>query len=172
MSLLVLLMALGATPAQATTIEFDVASLGGNTFRYDYTVENNSLGDVIEEFTIFFDLGLYENLVVPDAPADWDPIAIDPDGSLPDDGFYDALALGMGVDVGGSLGGFSVSFDWLGAGTPGSQVFNVIDPFTFATLDSGATSSSAPAPVPEPASLLLVASLLLLAGLARKRVMT
>jgi hypothetical protein len=105
----------------ATSVTYDVQNLGGTTWEYTYTVANDTLGVDIEEFTIWFELGLYENLVATATPADWDPLAIDPDPGIPDDGFYDALALVAGITPGGSLGGFSVSFDFLGAGTPGSQ---------------------------------------------------
>ena len=137
--------------ANATTILYDVSNLSGSTWEYNYTVKNDSLGVDIEEFTVWFDYTLYENLAVTSAPSDWDPIVIEPDASLPDDGFYDALALVSGIAPGASETGFSASFDWLGIGTPGSQFFEIVDPNTFATLDSGNT-----APIPEPSTFLLM----------------
>ncbi len=44
---------------------------------------------------------------------------------------------------------FSVSFDWLGEETPGSQFYEIVNPDTFETIDSGWT-------VPEPGMLLLL----------------
>lgn len=139
----------------ATTIKYDVSLVSGNTWEYTYTVGNDTLGVDIEEFTVFFDVDLYENLVATTTPANWDPIAIQPDPSLPvpDDGFYDALALVVGIVPGASLGGFGVQFDYLGVGTPGNQLFEVIDPDTFATLDSGSTQL-----IPLPASIWLFGS--------------
>ena len=146
----------------ATSISYDVQSLGGAVWEYTYTVANDTLASDIEEFTIWFDLGLYENLVATATPADWDPLVIQPDPGIPDDGFYDALALVAGIAPGDSLGGFSVSFDYLGGGTPGAQLFEVIDPATFDLLDEGTTARAAAGPgpggpaIPEPATGLLL----------------
>ncbi|OEU64980.1 MAG: hypothetical protein BBJ57_09065 [Desulfobacterales bacterium PC51MH44] len=155
----------GTTPVvYATTILYDLTDLGGGVWEYDYSVTNDTLTSNIEEFTIFFEYGLYENLSVTSLLADWDEIAIDPALILgvPDDGFYDALAiLPAGIAPGTTVSGFSVSFDWLGSDTPwgASQSFDVVDPITFASLDSGGT-----APIPEPGTIVLVGTGL--AGLA------
>lgn len=140
--------------AQAALITADLTNTGGNSWQAEYTVENNSPGFVIEEFTIWFDLGLYENISVVSTPSDWSSLVIQPDENIPDDGFYDALALNSGIASGDSLSGFVVSFDWLGGNTPTSQVFEIINPVTFAPLDSGQTIIIA---VPEPASIMLLA---------------
>jgi hypothetical protein len=147
--------------SHATSVTYDVQNLGGTTWEYTYTVANDTLGFDIEEFTIWFDVGLYENLSATATPADWDPLTIEPDPGIPDDGFYDALALVAGIAPGDSLGGFSVSFDFLGAGTPGAQLFEIVDPFTFDVLDDGRTESAAGGPgpgtaIPEPATAVLL----------------
>jgi len=142
----------------ATTVTYDAMNIAGNTWQYTYNVTNDTLGQDIGEFTIFFDVNLYQNLTSAIAPVDWDPLVIQPDPVLPDDGFYDALALVAGLPSGNSLTGFSVVFDFLGAGTPGDQTFSVIDPITFATLDSGFTQATA---VPVPAAFWLFGSGLL-----------
>jgi hypothetical protein len=145
--------------ARAGVIEYDVTNLSGSTWRYDYTVTNDELAGGLFEFTIWFALDLYESLSTPLAPLEWDPLAIQPDPALPDDGFFDALALGSGLALNATLGGFSVTFDWLGTGTPGSQAFDFVAPFTFDVLESGVTSRRAnPTPVPEPAIALLFAA--------------
>lgn len=145
----------------ATSISYDVQSLGGTTWEYTYTVANDTLGADIEEFTVWFDLALYENLVATATPADWDPLVIQPDPGIPDDGFYDALALVAGISPGGSLGGFSVRFDYLGAGTPDGQPFDIVDAATFALIDGGNTVRAAAGPgpgpgIPEPATGVLL----------------
>ena len=60
----------------------------------------------------------------------------------------------------------SVQFDYLGTNTPGTQFFDIFDPFTFAILDSGVTQL---ADVPEPNMLLLLMTGLAgLFGISRK----
>ena len=174
---LFILLWASVSTASATTILYNITNTSGNTWEYMYTVKNDILSVDIEEFTIFFDSSLYENLVATTTPIDWDPLVIQPDLGIPDDGFYDALALVFGISPGEILGGFGVQFDFLGIGTPGSQAFDIVDAFTFDLLDSGITTLAsvptptpgpAPTPVPEPNLLLLMSSgLLVFAG--RKR---
>lgn len=142
--------------AQATLVSADLTNLSGTSWQAEYTIENNSMGSAIEEFTIWFGLGLYENISVIATPAGWDPLVVQPDANIPDDGFYDTLARASGIVAGGSFGGFSVRFDWLGGNASMSQFYEIIDPTSFATLDSGQTIISTLA-VPEPASLALLA---------------
>jgi len=150
-------MLLPSRASQATSVSFDVAHIAGNTWEYSYTVANDTLATDIEEFTVWFDVNLYENLIATATPADWDPLVIQPDPGLPDDGLYDALALVAGIAPGGSLGGFSVQFDFLGMGTPGSQPFDIVDPFSFALIDGGRTISTAGPAIPEPSTFVLLA---------------
>lgn len=148
------------TSASATTISYDANNIGGNTWEYSYTVENDTLSQDIEELTIFFEYGLYANLTVTSPVADWDELTVEPVEILgsPQDGFYDALALVSGIAPGSSMGGFSLSFDWLGAGTPGGQYFESVDPLTFSAVDSGITTAAQSQSVPEPGTLLLLGS--------------
>ncbi len=143
-----------ASPAD---IEYLLTHLTGDRWQYTYTVTNESLAVGVEEITLWFAFDKYENLAIttPDPPSSlWDEILVQPEPLLHFDGYYDALTLGSGIPVGQSVGGFSVAFDWLGAGVPGPQPFDIVDPDTFATLHTGTTT-------PEPAGLLLLASLLL-----------
>lgn len=139
------LLALGvgftSLTASAALIEYDLTSLGGNNYQYDYTVTNTGTVTAIDEFTIYFDLGLFANIQSVAAPTGWDPLAIQPDAALSADGFFDGLALSAPLFNGESIGGFSVRFEWLGAtgSLPGSQEFDIVDPFTFASLFSGNT---------------------------------
>jgi hypothetical protein len=99
--------------------------------------------------------------------AGWDQVTVDHDliFGIPVDGFYDALAQDSGIAVGGSVGGFSVAFDWFGVGTPGAQRFEIVDPLTFAVLDSGLTG------IPEPGTieLLAVGLFVVLCSFGRKK---
>lgn len=140
-----------STSAGATVVVYEVDNVGGSTFEYRYVVENDGTEDV-EEISIYFDVGLFENLRMASAPVGWDPLVLQPDPLLMDDGIYDALALVPGIPPGGVLGGFSVWADFLGTGVPGSQRFEILDPVSFDVLDSGFTRLAA-VDVPEPASL-------------------
>lgn len=154
----VLAMALSA-PAAALEIGFEVTSLemagpsGGELWRYDYRVDAfphpAGFG-----FSIFFDVASTGAIQAPPAVnADWDVLVLQADPGLPDDGLYDALALASEPSVADV---FSVVFEWLGPGEPGSQPFVVYDSnMDFATVAEGVT-----APVPEPGTL----SLALLGG--------
>ena len=161
LNVVAILIVLLAMPAitQATIINYTVSPLGGGQWQYDYMVQNDTLVGPIAEFTIYFQPNLYENLAVISSPLDWDSIVIQPDTALPADGFFDALSLSAVLFPGGADGLFSVSFNYLGAGTPYEQVFEIYDA-NFNLLDSGITITS---PVPEPNTLfMLVIGLFLL----------
>ena len=151
-----LVSTLCVTVANATTINYTATSLGANQWRYDYSVTNDALAVSLEEFTIFFDESLYGQLFNVQAPAGWDPLLIEPDSQIPASGFFDVLAVGEGIAPGASLGGFAISFGYLGAGTPGAQLFSIIDPVTFAEIDAGLTQGPAAIPLPATGWLLLL----------------
>jgi hypothetical protein len=133
-------------------ISYISEELGANRFQYTYTVTNINLPEPIEEFTIYFDYGLYDNLAIETQQplsTDWDEIVIQPEPVLSDDGFYDALVLNTGISQGQGISGFSVSFDWLGQDVPGTQFYEIINPVSFETIDSGFT-------VPEPSTLVFL----------------
>ncbi len=135
-----------------TEIWYQTSELGAGRWQYTYDVTNISLTETIEEFTIWFEFGLYENLAIetPNPPANnWNEIVLQPEPVLKDDGAYDAKALNLGIGIGETVKGFAVSFDWLGDGVmPGSQFYEIIDPATYETIDSGWT-------IPEPATFIL-----------------
>lgn len=159
----------GPRSAEATVITFDATQVSGTTWMYAYEVDNTS-ATAIDEFTIFFDRNLFANLFAVPGPAGWDPFVAQPDFGLPADGFYDALAgFGFSLAAGTTLAGFSVQFDFLGLGTPGSQAFDIIGLDPFGTVESGRTQSRA-VRVSEPGSLALLAlGVLVLAGSLSQR---
>lgn len=134
-----------------TGIIYETSDLGAGRWQYTYEVTNNGLDVPIEEFTVWFDYDLYANLAVetPTTPAGWDQLVLQPEPVLLDDGAYDAKTLGAGISLGHTLSDFAVSFDFSGIGEPGPQPYDIIDPQTFETIDSGITT-------PEPATLLLL----------------
>lgn len=166
-AVLSLLAASLAAPARAGVITYDLTSLGGDQWRYDYAVTNDTLAAPLAWFTVFFPLGDYDSLgsLAATAPSGWDAFVAQPDPLLPDDGFLDVSTTGPGIAPGETLGGFSIDFRWLGAGTPGSQPFDFIGLDPADPLQSGMTTPRAPTSVPEPGTLPLLALGLLALGL-------
>jgi len=165
--LLVFCLGAGGFGVPKTQIWYSAEELDGGRWQYNYEVENISLTPAIDEFTIWFEYGLYENLAVetPGTPPGWDQVVWQPEPVLLDDGAYDAKANleNPGIPAADDpvrVAGFAVNFDWFGVGEPGSQFYEIIDPLTLETIDSGMTKL-----IPEPATLLLLA----LGGLALLR---
>ena len=132
-----------------TQIRYTSTEMGLGRWQNWYEVMNNSLPVPIEEFTIWFDVDLYDTLAVEGSGAlsdHWNMIVWQRDSVLTDAGGYDAKVLSTGIIAGESVSGFGVSFDWLGTGMPGPQPYEIIDPVTFERIDSGIT-------VPEPGTL-------------------
>lgn len=130
---------------------YEVNDLGSGRWECTYEVENVGLAEGVEEFTVWFDFGLYDNLLVETSgplSLGWNEIVVQPEPVLSDDGFYDAVTLADIIEIGESEYGFAVSFDWLGQGQPGSQYYEVVDPVSYETIADGWT-------VPEPGTIVL-----------------
>ena len=156
--------------AQATVVEFDATSLGGNLWQYSYTITNTSPSLSFNELTVYFDYGRYSSLSLLAAPVGWDPIVIQPDTGIPADGYYDVLNLSGPLAPGESISGFSVSFSYLATGVPGAQPFDLIDASTFALVYAGTTSAATVAAVPEPETYaMMLLGLGILGVTARRR---
>jgi hypothetical protein len=146
-----------ASDARASSLGYSVISLGGDNYRYVYSVTNDgSLGSgvALRLFDVFFDPTLYDEaslaVSTPAAlGAEWDQIFL---ASAPGvSAAYDSLATAGGIADGDTVSGFAVDFRWLGAGVPGAQAYQIFDPGSFELLGEGVT-------VPEPAALSLLAS--------------
>lgn len=136
------------TSVSATSIIYDASDLGGGTWQYSYLVSDFTF-NTDYGFTVYFDYGLYENIIPISDSGDWDEISWEPDPLL-GAGAYDALALTDGASL---IDPFTVSFHWLGIGTPWehAQDFEIyyLDPFQI--IETGTTS-----PIPEPGTLILL----------------
>ena len=158
--LLVVIVFLSALAAHAGTIEYvptnlpDVTS-GEDLWRYDYTVSGFAFLQS-EFFDIYFSPALYSTLAAEPAPnADWDVLVLEQPrpGILPpfDRGIFDSFVLTDGPSLSGV---FSVSFIYLGSGTPGAQEFEVFDGLSN-TIETGFTRAPA-GTIPEPSTFALL----------------
>ena len=157
-----------AAPLSASPIFYEITNIGGDRWQYDYTLGNDTTA-LIDSFTIFFALDTFANLTLVSSPTNWDSLVADPDPNLPDDGFFDTYDLDfLGINPGESLSGFSVSFDFLGIGTPGSQAF---DANPFGNVISGFTQLAPgdPISVPEPDTWFLLSAGLAVLLLRRRQ---
>ncbi|MEM2951183.1 MAG: PEP-CTERM sorting domain-containing protein [Nitrososphaeria archaeon] len=132
----------------ATSIFFDALSLGGGTWQYRYWVSDYTF-NTNDGFTIYFEYGLYENIIPVSDSTDWDEISWEPDPLL-GAGAFDALALTDGASLAQP---FIVRFNWLGTGTPLDfiQNFERYNLYPFQILETGTT-----VPVPEPSIISLL----------------
>lgn len=164
------IVASAATTANAAHVSADLSRIGGHTWDASFTISADP-GQTVEAFSIYFDWTQVSNILVWATPGDWDSLAIQADGGLASDGYYDALALAAGISDPKALGGFIARFDWADAAGPSMLRFTINDPLTFVALESGTAALTSGGgggtSVPEPTSGLLVALGLLLAAMAR-----
>ena len=162
--------------AHAIFIDYALAPLGGNQYRYDYTVINDGslgAGMALEACDILFDLADYleSSLSIVSAPAlsiDWDQLLLASGPGVP--ALFDVFALSGGLAVGDSLNGLSVQFEWIGgAQGPAAQAFEIYDPNSFALVESGLTRDIRAVPEPNILWLLGIGALSLLGSRARQR---
>lgn len=149
-------------------IDYTAVGLGGNVWRYDYIVRNLGASS-FDEVTIHFNADAYIGLSLLSTPVGWDSLVAQPDPAIPSNGFFDSLS-SFSLLSGDTASGFSVLFNFLGAGTPSTQPFDIVDPNTFGVLASGQTTPLVSTfPVSEPTSGSLVAAGILLLLLMRRR---
>lgn len=161
--------------AGAIAIHYDLTALGGDDYRYEYTVTNDGTlgaGVALEWFAILFDPALYDEtsltIVTANPPAaDWDELILG--SGLLIDAAYDVFALAGGIADGDSVSGFAVEFSWLGAGMPFAQGFEIYDPVSLNVIETGSTRATVTS-VPEPGTpALLFLAAIAAAMLRRKR---
>lgn len=168
------LACLSCSAAHAGLVNYQSTNLGGNAYRYDYTITNDgSITPEIGLFDILFDPALYDeasllNVSNPSLDAGWSQMFLGSGIGVP--AAFDVFANGSGIELGSSVAGFAVQFLWLGAGSPGAQGFEIYDPETFELLGSGTSTLRPPATtVPEPTAFALMTSALAMLALLRRR---
>jgi hypothetical protein len=157
-----------ASGAGTVSIQYSVVPLGGNVYRYVYTITNNGSlpgGAPIKLFDIVFDHNLYQvgsvlpvtYLVNNSLASQWTEQVLN---GLPSvEPYYDVFSVsGAGIPAGSSVSGFAVQFTYLGAGIPGPQPFRIYDPTQtpFQLTQSGSTFSPASVPLASNVSLILI----------------
>lgn len=184
-----------STVAMATTIEYSATNNGAGTtlgttnYTLEFEVINDTLSEDIEWFSVLFgqttdgwnfdNYDQFSNFLPDDwglgpapQPLDWfsysfEPCAIDLPGQFNSDADFDGIA------PGGSLGGFTVSFDWTGVGSYDHLYFEVgrFDGWDYEWLDDGYTELPDPGtdPVPEPGTMILLVVGLFGLGFLKKR---
>lgn len=158
-----------ASTAQAAMVEYSLTALGGDVWRYDYSLSNIGPAENFDEFTVYFDAPGVTGITAVATPAGWSSLVVQPDPLLPDAGLFDALNLSGVVPAGSVISGFSVSFSYLAGLMPGAQRFDLVISEPFQTVVSGVTSATpSPVPLPAPAALMLL-GLGALASRARAR---
>lgn len=137
----------------ASTIEYTATQISGPQWQYTYTVTGAfASGDFL---SIDFDANTFANLQDPPQVTGWSADVWQSDAMLGSNGAFNAMALNDNPSVPVT---FTVMFNFLGMGTPGSQAFSIYS-FDATELESGTTIlAGQTAPVPEPGTLLLLLS--------------
>jgi hypothetical protein len=156
-----LLVICAHTAAAAVSIRYTLQPLGGQSYRYVYTITNDgSLGGAapVLLFDIMFDTSLYAEgslqIVTPsNLHPHWSEQILSSLPGLP--AAYDVLAISGGIPAGSTVTGFSVQFVWLGPGVPASQPFEIYN-LGFSLLQSGSTAPNL-APIPAASTISLTA---------------
>jgi len=139
-------------------INYQAIPISSSLWQYDYAVSyapGSQLLGQYEAFDIFFDFTMYANLQNAVAGANWDPLVLQPDTGIPADGVFDVMA---NVSQPPLPDVFSIQFDWLGGGVPGSQPFSLVQYDAAGNLVSGPYSpgQTTPSSLPEPGTLPLL----------------
>jgi hypothetical protein len=151
--------AAGPTVTFAANDLLTAGRVSGQRWEYVYTV--NGPVDHWGSVTIDFAPSDYAELDTPAVPGD--PVV---DTGLLAFNFVSASFVDAGL-ADGSKAKFSVSFDWNGLGSPGSQAYDILDKDGFFVYDTPQWTAPTP-PVPEPSAAALM--LLGLMALSLKRV--
>lgn len=141
----------------AVLLEYEQVGQSGNRFEYVYSLTNT--GPVaVDAFSIFFSADSFQNLQITSSPSGWDPLTIEPDPFF-GDGYADWATWTDPIAQGDTLSGFTLAFDWIGAGSLADvdYAFEVYDLLTFDLVTEGVAVAATPAAVSEPETLFFFA---------------
>ena len=165
-SVIVMVAAFAIQTAGAATINFSLENIGENRWQYNYVIVNDTVEKGIDVSVILFDYGSYADLELVSCPDGLAGKAVSP---TPEENGVLMIGVGnpqfdQGLSLGESLSEISVSFTWLGNGTPGAQDFTVSwwdSSKSNFVHEKGYTTeavNSPNVPVPEPHTLALLGS--------------
>jgi hypothetical protein len=156
--------------ADSTQIQYQVSNISGSEWSYTYTLNTATPFAANEGLTVFFTRGLFSNLQDPPPSAtDWFAFSLQPGPTLLTDGLYTALALTGGASLSGP---FTITFDYSGPGSPGSQAFSIDQFDSNGNLLSNVTrgfTTPLTQVVPEPATGVLLLGGAAVVGALKKR---
>lgn len=149
----IIILCVFASFIQAGYVAVTPTYLGGSRWQHSYTI-TNTLEFPVKHITVWFDYGNYNNFAITSNSGagvnGWTETIFPADDVIAEGAAYDFYTETNPILQGGSLGGFSIEFDYTGQAQPDtSQLVEVVDPTTFETLDTTF------AVVPEPATLTL-----------------
>lgn len=130
-----------ASAAQATDISYSLTSLGGDLWRYEYTLDNTSGGIDFDGISVYFDLAHTHEIISFTAPAGWDAYVYQAAPDLPADAYIDSARLSGLVPAGAVITGFLVDFRYAAGVTPGAQSFELFFSDPFAVVGAGITTA-------------------------------
>jgi hypothetical protein len=153
-----------ANLSAAAIVQFQVADLGGNLHRYNYSVSGYAFQQN-QELAISFDPVLYGTLSNAVGGSGFSLLLLQPNNPPGASGDYSALALANNPSLAGP---FRVDFIFKGSGIPAAQPFSINQYDQsgnfLSTISSGVTTPLASTGIPEPGSLSLGSLALLMGG--------
>jgi hypothetical protein len=133
-----------AVTITATAVNLADTTPGEDLWQYQYSVSDVSLS-AGQGFSIAFDFTLYGNLQSPPTTANigWNLLSIQPDPPGESDGHFNAQATGASPSLANP---FTLTFVWMGIGTPGPQPFTVFDSSHFPLVVGVTAPTNPPSP--------------------------